>query len=137
MILKNFSLVPELSDGLDDRGLAMELKDGKIAALFADTEPVAEAAFDCGGRTLLPGFLDIHTHLNGLGRDRDADVNVPMKVLVTAAELARHYLDYGFTTIRDCGSIVRASIYTRELVQQGLIEGPPEICDTSRSPSWR
>lgn len=124
MILKNFSLVPELSGGLDGRGLAMELKDGKIAALCADTEPVAETAFDCGGRTLLPGFLDIHTHLNGLGRDRDADVNVPMKVLVTAAELARHYLDYGFTTIRDCGSIVRASIYTRELVQQGLIEGP-------------
>ena len=88
MILQNFSLVPELSGGLDGRGLAMELKDGKIAALFADTEPVAETAFDCGGRTLLPGFLDIHTHLNGLGRDRDADVNVPMKVLVSGDPVA-------------------------------------------------
>ena len=31
---------------------SLGVKDGKIAALFADTEPVAEAAFDCGGRTL-------------------------------------------------------------------------------------
>ena len=67
MILKHFALVPELSGGLDGRGLAMELKDGKIAAIFADTESVAEPAFDCGGRTLLPGFVDLHTHLNGLG----------------------------------------------------------------------
>ena len=139
MILKHFALVPELSGGLDGRGLAMELKDGKIAAIFADTESVAEPAFDCGGRTLLPGFVDLHTHLNGLGKDRDSDVNVPMKVLVTAAELARHYLDYGFTTIRDCGSILRASIYTRELVNQGIIEGPrviacgQTICPTETS----
>ena len=128
MILKNFSLVPELSGGLDGRGLAMELKDGKIAALFADTEPVAETAFDCGGRTLLPGFLDIHTHLNGLGRDRDADVNVPMKVLVTAAELARHYLDYGFTTIRDCGGRRFETLAVRDYINKGKLIGPRMLC---------
>ncbi|MCQ4987248.1 amidohydrolase family protein, partial [Anaerostipes caccae] len=38
-------------------------KDGKIAAIAENIEADAEEVFDAAGKLVLPGALDVHTHL--------------------------------------------------------------------------
>ena len=48
---------PQLADVL--------VRDGRVAAIGKDLPaPTATAQIDCGGRWLMPGLLDIHTHLD-------------------------------------------------------------------------
>ena len=47
-----------------------------------------------------------------------------MKILSLAAEEAGRYLDYGFTTIRDCGSMARAANFVRDMQAAGTITAP-------------
>ncbi|MFT4108166.1 amidohydrolase family protein, partial [Propionicimonas sp.] len=45
-----------------DAGLVIE--DGRVAWLGASAEtPAADEAIDAGGRAVIPGFVDSHTHL--------------------------------------------------------------------------
>ena len=39
------------------------VKDGKIAAIAENIEADAEEVFDAAGKLVLPGALDVHTHL--------------------------------------------------------------------------
>jgi imidazolonepropionase len=45
-------------------GAALVIDDGRVAWTGpAGQAPAADEAFDCGGRTVLPGFVDSHAHL--------------------------------------------------------------------------
>lgn len=65
---------------------------------------------DLGDRTASPGFIDAHVHLT-----MDAS-NLQMQTLgstatkaLTGLSIARSYLDHGFTTVRDLGSMDSAA----------------------------
>lgn len=46
------------------------IKDGVIAQIGADVDPSgAGATYDCGGKVLLPGLVDMHVHLREPGRE--------------------------------------------------------------------
>ena len=126
MILTNCRLIPELSGGVDARRGSVEILDGKIASV--NVLPSDDAsAFDCGGATLIPGLIDAHTHvtiLGGVGEGKEHDMQ---SVLLDAMSCAARYLNYGFTTIRDCGSVHRAAHYVREAAARGLISAPSII----------
>lgn len=124
MILKNVSLIPELSGGYDAPTACVWIKDRRIEKIAPEIQIPGETEMDCGGRTLLPGFIDMHTHIVYPGVNSPTEARVPMKVLVNACALVPHYLDYGFTTIRDCGCALRASNSVREMQKMGLIESP-------------
>ena len=103
------------------------MKRGKIAEVVPRLEafPEGEPAFDCGGRTLTPGLIDLHTHFTGLGEVfSPSHCKDPMKLLASAIGPAGQYLDHGFTTIRDCGSVGRAANYVRDLGEGGLSARP-------------
>ena len=69
------------------------LKGDRIARVALSIEAEREMSFDCGGRTLLPGFWDLHTHLTGLTYGyRDTDEFSPMKVLAGPAAWRRDTL---------------------------------------------
>ena len=62
-------LIPELSGGVGSENGSVLLEDGKIQGVWETSSPEAHqeaAGVDCQGKTLLPGFLDVHTHLTGL-----------------------------------------------------------------------
>lgn len=130
MILSNCRLIPELSGGLAAEHGAVIVKDGIITDVLADSSFINQSdenIYECCGRTLLPGLIDMHTHivaLNGAGVNRAHD---KMGVLASAAKQATQYLDNGFTTIRDCGSTLRCANYARELVNNGTIDAPEII----------
>lgn len=106
---------------------AVRIEAGKIAEVVPRLEafPEGEPAFDCGGRTLTPGLIDLHTHFTGLGEVfSPSHCKDPMKLLASAIGPAGQYLDHGFTTIRDCGSVGRAANYVRDLGEGGLVRAP-------------
>jgi imidazolonepropionase-like amidohydrolase len=79
---------------------------------------------DGGGRTLMPGLVDLHSHLiaNGDKGLVDIEANFTWEDLaIREAAMARLFLMEGFTTVRDmggaCGGI-------RRQIDAGLIEGP-------------
>ena len=136
MYLTNCRLLPELSGGVAAEHGCVEIKDGLIAAVLPAAPEGAADAYDCGGMTLLPGLIDLHTHItimSGVGVDAAQD---PMQVMVEASAQAKRYLDYGFTTVRDCGSIGRCANYVKRMIDAGVFDGPDIIaCGSTLMPS--
>ena len=123
MFLRNCRLIPELSDGVCFPLADIEIEDDKIRAVRpAAGGPAGEGDVDCGGMTVLPGLFDLHVHL--VDADVTNDVYHAMQLYNSTAPLLKNYLDYGITTIRDCGSTMRLACYLRDSVDRGLIEGP-------------
>lgn len=126
MILKNCRLLPQLSPFSKTTVADIELKGCRIEKI--SMLPLnGENVFDCQGRTLLPGLFDLHTHISGLRGPTAAAFKTPMKALVQCADQTRHYLDYGYTTIRDCGALSRVANFVRDMTTRGICEGPQII----------
>lgn len=103
-----------LVDGLSDEvrvGAEIEIASGRIEQVGEHLEvPEATPFLDLSRFTVLPGLIDMHTHL----ADRPgstADLSVYFRVtreeqLAQARENARATLDAGFTSVRDVGTYV-------------------------------
>lgn len=77
---------------------------------------------DGGGRTLMPGLIDMHAHLcihEGMLDGRDNWDQMAMGAI--SQERLRSYLDQGFTTARDAGGNV---LGLAKAVRLGRIPGP-------------
>ena len=91
------------------------------------TEPLAAAnarIIDGGGRTLMPGLIDSHTHLYATGVFQSfAGLQASKwdQIGAMANENARDYLYDGYTTVRDTGGMGGG---LRELIDSGRVEGP-------------
>ena len=86
--------------------------------------PVQELDYD---GTLLPGLVDCHVHLIGIGDGRAGDDlnRLPDEVLtLQAARNARTHLYSGVTTVRDCGAKRRTTFMLRQAVEMGITPAP-------------
>jgi imidazolonepropionase-like amidohydrolase len=116
-----------LSDGLD--GPAEILIEGNRITGVARSvgRPPAAVVIDLSERTVCPGFIDTHVHLT-----MDA-ANLAQQTLQSATakalkglSLARQYMNYGFTTLRDlgCADPEWPTVELRNAIHTGLVEGP-------------
>ena len=83
--------------------------------------------FDYEDKTLLPGLVDCHVHLVGIGDGRRGDdlALLPDEVLsIQAARNARAHLYSGVTTVRDCGAKNMTAFMLRRAVEMGLTPAP-------------
>ena len=104
--------------------------DGLIAAVNPDSVPADADVVELGDRTLMPGLLDMHTHLTGDYFSGDHWVTMP--VYETAADwavlgtrFARDTLLAGFTTVRDVGSLPGfPDVALMKAVNRGTVPGP-------------
>lgn len=107
------------------------VRDGKIVEIrdgFAVPQAGVEL-IDLKDRTVLPGLIDMHVHLWGIGGDPVRDRMEAMNRddaddLFTAIQNAKATLHAGFTTVRDLGGDPRGMRAFSQAVARGDIEGP-------------
>lgn len=121
----------KLFDGLSDRltGPVEILVEGeRIAKIGASVgRPPHAQIIDLSQRTVSPGFIDTHVHLT-----MDAAVLAQQTLASSAAKalkglsIAREYMRYGFTTLRDmgCADPEFPTVDLRNALAARLVEGP-------------
>jgi imidazolonepropionase-like amidohydrolase len=129
-VLKAARMFDGKSNSLATPGLVV-VTDGKIAAVGAKAAvPAGAEIIDLGEATLLPGFIDAHTHLTMMYSD-DWKQNTLDGLQKTIAEQAldasanaRVTLLAGFTTVRDVGSHDYLDVGLRNAIRDGVVPGP-------------
>lgn len=108
------------------------ITDDKITAVGREgsiTIPAGAKIIDLDEATLLPGFIDSHTHIIGRILGDPAQQNSSVRDFssfgaILAVENARRTLLAGFTTIRNVGSGNFDDIALRRAINEGWIIGP-------------
>ncbi len=123
----------KLVDVVEGRVLSDQLvriEDGRIVSVgnFPAQPPVGAQIIDWSAYTVLPGLMDMHTHL--VGDIQSSNVAAPLTssaasdALIGAAN-ARATLRAGFTTVRDVGAYrAFADVALSDAIAKGLVEGP-------------
>jgi imidazolonepropionase-like amidohydrolase len=90
--------------------------------------PKGATKLDWSAYTVLPGLIDLHTHLADTGQS--ADLALPLKTSPAATALigarnARITLEAGFTTVRDVGTYRGLTdVALRDAINAGQVPGP-------------
>jgi imidazolonepropionase-like amidohydrolase len=130
---QDITVVIHTSKLIDGRGAAMSNADivvvnGKIARVGpAAAVPKGAREIDLRGKTVLPGLIDVHSHLtwyfNRKGRYHTrSDGDTPIESILAAATNAYATLMAGFTTIQSPGSPEDADL--REWIATQGLPGP-------------
>ena len=121
-----------LIDGRADTAVSertLVIEDGRIVEIAEGyVEPgEGDDVVDLSGHTVLPGLMDMHTHLTGQGHKNSYIEAVrfePGDYAIRSVVYAERTLMAGFTTVRDLGDRYNLSIPLRNAIQQGVVPGP-------------
>jgi imidazolonepropionase-like amidohydrolase len=126
------------------------ITDGRIVAVGTSGAalPAGARRVDLPGMTLLPGLIDMHTHLTAdprYGGYRGLEFTDNFWTVVGVAN-AKKTLEAGFTTIRNVGSANYDDVAIKQAIEQGIVTGPRIVpatyaigatgghCDTTELP---
>jgi imidazolonepropionase-like amidohydrolase len=102
--------------------------DGRIAAIASQGAivPAGVRRIDLAGMTLLPGLIDMHTHLTSdprYGGYRGLEFTDNFWTVVGVAN-AKKTVEAGFTTVRNVGSGNFDDVAIKQGIEQGFVPGP-------------
>ncbi len=109
---------------------AMVRIEGERIVAVGSTLPVPPGArlIDLGNATLLPGLLDLHTHLTdkfGIHWEEALVKTTPAEAALWGARNARVTLEAGFTTCREMGPTWPfTDVALRNAINEGAVPGP-------------
>lgn len=122
-----------LFDGTSERlqrDMTVIVRDGRIVEVGRNLAvPEGAEVIDLSGHTVMPGLIDLHTHLMGdpseLGKDRGGFLfRYPDRAILLGAVHAETTLRAGFTTVRDVGAPGTTALALRDAITEGLVVGP-------------
>jgi imidazolonepropionase-like amidohydrolase len=104
------------------------ITDGRIAAVGPQGSAMPSGArrVDLPGMTLLPGLIDMHTHLTAdphFSGYRHLQFTDNFWTVVGVAN-AKKTLEAGFTTVRNVGSGNYDDVAIKQAIEQGMVPGP-------------
>jgi imidazolonepropionase-like amidohydrolase len=120
---------------IDGRGgpplapVMVRVEGDRIVAVASHLEvPPGARVLDLGNATLLPGLIDLHTHLTdrfGVHWEDALVTTTPSQAALWGARNARVTLLAGFTTCRDMGPTwPYVDVDLRDAIEQGAVVGP-------------
>ena len=121
-------LDPESGRITEDAALLVE--DGKIVragSASAITAPDGARTVKLGDKTILPGLIDMHTHLTGdptKGGGYSILGYPSERFVIWAVNNAEKTLMAGFTTVRNTGADGYETLAVRDAINEGEIPGP-------------
>jgi imidazolonepropionase-like amidohydrolase len=130
IVLKAARMFDGKSNSLTTPGLVV-ITDNKITAVGSGASvPAGAQVIDLGDATLLPGFIDAHTHLTMMhsddwkGRELDQLQKSIAEQALDSSVNAKVTLMAGFTTVRDVGSHDQLDVGLRNAIRHGDVPGP-------------
>jgi len=106
------------------------IDDDRITSIGSAPPPKGAEVIDLRKLTLIPGLIDLHTHLTYYwdGKPGTKPLSQPRRpagvTTVLAVENARKTLETGVTTVRDLGASGEVDLAMRDLINMGRMVGP-------------
>ena len=128
IVVKAAHLFDSTGPSLKDGGMVVVRGDRIVAV--GGTAPAGAKVIDLGDATLLPGFIDAHTHVTGeFEKDYykgfyNRMMRFPAEQALYGALYARRTLEAGFTTIRNVGAQDHVDVGLRNAINAGVAVGP-------------
>jgi imidazolonepropionase-like amidohydrolase len=121
-----------LIDGVSNEvrtGQCMTIEDEHIRAVGpCGKVPAGATVVDWSAYTVLPGLIDLHTHLADVGQSADVAAPIkasPAETALVGARNARVTLNAGFTSVRDVGTYRGLTdVALRNAIDRGDVPGP-------------
>ena len=125
LVLKNARILPELTEGFDGSAADIVIDNGIIQEIRPAGTVAAAESYDMTGKTVIPGLIEAHLHLDLSGMNTfEENVQPDAYRTMRAVKLAQDNLRMGYTTVRDVGDRNNIVISVAKAFDEGMVQGP-------------